>query len=470
MEKKKMKLAICGIRHESNSFSTMRTKLSNFRVMRGNEITQENFWNSFDNVEWAPTLMAGASPHALVDENTYLKLKSELIERLSASMPIDGLYLGLHGAMHVEGIGDGESDLIKSIREVVGPDIPISGSLDLHANVAPILAESTNSLTAYRTAPHVDGYETRERAVKHLIRCVEEEIQPANVLVKLPLLLSGEWAVTEAEPAKSLYAKLKEIESRPGILDASILIGCAWTDSPYTSVSVIVVGENGAKEARKCAADLAREIWDRRAEFGPEVEVASVDDAVKLAMSANEKPVVISDSGDNVTAGGAGDIPIFLDKLISAGAIDTVVAGLTDPDAVKSCIQAGKGSNITLNLGGKLDKTSGYLYKVTGIIDHIDSPSLAVLKVGGVKLILVSERQPCISKSTYERANINPLEQKAIVVKVGLLFSDIRDISQRSIMALSPGFTSLDLESLPYNQIRRPIFPLERDVEWEPEL
>ena len=464
-----MRLAVCGIRHESNSFSTMRTKLDNFRILRGKEITQDDFWNSFEGVEWAPTLVAGASPHGLVDMDTYLKLKAELIQRLSDSMPVDGVYVSLHGAMHVADMGDGESDLIKGVREVVGPDIPITGSLDLHANVAPIVAEATNALTAYRTAPHVDGAETRERAVKHLIRCVKEEIRPVNSLIKLPLLLPGESAVTEAEPARSLYAKLPEIESQPGILDASILIGCAWTDSPYTSVSVIVVGEEGGEEAKEAAMSLAREIWTRRVEFGPEVETASVEESIEKAMASKARPAVISDSGDNVTAGGAGDIPLFLDKLLDSGATDAVVAGLTDPDAVRSCVQAGIDSQITLSVGGKLDKISGYPFQVTGTVEHIDSPSLAVLRVKGVKIILASDRRAFTSLHSLNQAKIDPFKQKIIAVKVGLLHSDIRDISQKSIMALSPGFTSLMLDDLPYQRIKRPIFTLDSDMEWDPE-
>jgi len=461
-----MRLAICGIRHESNSFSTMKTEIENFRVARGPEVIQNDFWKSFQDVEWVPTLVAGASPHGLVSKNAYLELKTELINRLSDSMPVDGVFMSLHGAMHVEDLGDGESDLIRSVREVVGLDVPITGSLDLHANVSPILAESTNVLTAYRTAPHVDGTETMNRAVRHLINCVWDGSRPHNVLIKLPLLLPGEYAVTKTEPARSLYARLPEIESEQGVLDASILIGCAWTDSPYTSVSVIVVGEENSREAHKYAASLARDIWSRREEFVAEVETASVEEAIGIAMRRNERPVVISDSGDNVTAGGAGDIPIFLEKLLDAGATDAVIAGITDPDAVERCIQEGVGSEITLKIGGKMDKVNGYPFEVTGAVEHVDSPSLAVLKIEGVRVILVSDRRAFTSLRSFQQAKIDPMEQKIIVIKMGLLIGDIRDIARKAIMALSPGFTSLALDQLPYKQLSRPIFPLDADFEW----
>jgi len=464
--KKKMRCATCGIRHETNTFSTLRTELEDFRVTRGEEVKLGEFWNSFEDIEWVPTLLAGASPHGLVSKDAYLKLKQELVGRIRDAMPVDGVYMSLHGAMEVEEIGDGESDLVNSVREVVGLDVPIVASLDLHGNIAPAFAESTNVLTALRTAPHVDGSETEIRAVNHLVRCVRDGIRPVNVLIKIPLLLPGEYAVTEIEPARSLYAKLHEIESEEGILDASILIGCAWTDSPYTSVSVIVVAEEDTREAREYAVSLARDIWTRRREFGPDAETVPVEEAVRKAMEAKEHPVFISDSGDNVTAGGAGDIPLLLEKLLEAGATDTVIAGLADPDAVKLCIQAGVGSEITLSIGGKLDKVNGYPLEVTGVVEHINLPSLAVLKVEGVKVILASDRRAFTTLHSFEQAKVNPLDQKIIVVKVGYLFSELRDIAQKAIMSLSPGFTNLQLEQLPYKRIMCPIFPLDGDFEW----
>lgn len=468
--KEKIRCAICGIRHETNTFSSLRTELDDFRVQRGEEIQLGEFWNSFENVEWIPTLLAGASPHGLVSKEAYLQLKDELINRLHDGLPYDGIYMNLHGAMEVQEIGDGESDLMKGVREVVGSDVPIVASLDLHGNISPAFAASTNVLTALRTAPHVDGSQTERRALEHLMRCVKDGIRPANVLVKIPILLPGEYAVTEIEPARSLYAKLPEIESEEGILDASILIGCAWTDSPYTSVSVIVVAEEEGQKAREYATSLAHDIWTRREEFGPDVETAPVEEAIREAMSAKAHPFFISDSGDNVTAGGAGDIPIILEKLLNAGATDALVAGLSAPDAVKLCVQAGVGAEVTLNIGGKLDQVNGYPLEVTGTVEYLNSPSLSVLKVEGVKVILTADRRAFTTRQSFEQAKINPLEQKIIVVKLGYLFAGLREIAKGAVMALSPGFTTLLLEQLPYKRIMRPIFPLDGDFEWIPDL
>lgn len=464
---KEIRCAICGIRHETNTFSTLKTELKDFHISRGSEIKLSEYWNSFENVKWIPTLSAGASPHGLVSKSAYLKMKDDLIGLLKDNLPLDGIYMSLHGALEVEEIGDGESDLVKTVREIVGWDIPISASLDLHGNIAPALANSTNILTALRTAPHVDGSLTERRAIGHLVKCLKDGFQPVNIMIKIPLLLPGEYAVTEIEPASSLYARINDIETQEGILDASILIGCAWTDSPYNTVSVIVVAKEDNQKARDCAESLANEIWTRRTEFGPEVETVSVEEAIKKAIESKENPFFISDSGDNVTAGGAGDIPLILEKLLNADATDTVIAGISGPEAVKLCIQAGVNSRITLNIGGKLDKINGYPLQVTGIVEHINPPALAVLKVKGVRVILTSDRRAFTGPYSFEQTNIDPMKQKIIVVKLGYLFADLRSIARKSVMASSPGFTSLLLDTLPYKRIIRPVYPLDTDFKWD---
>jgi microcystin degradation protein MlrC len=181
--------------------------------------------------------------------------------------------------------------------------------------------------------------------------------------------------------------------------------------------------------------------------------------------------VFISDSGDNVTAGGAGDMPLFVERLLAAGAPDAVVAGLADAAAVEQCARAGAGARITLSIGGKLDVTHAQPLEVTGTVAHLDPPEqpvLAVLQVQGVTVVLTRDRQAFTSLASFRAAGIDPLQHRIIVVKLGYLFPELRNFAPRAIMALSPGFTDLRLEQLPYQRVRRPIFPLDRTVEWRP--
>lgn len=344
-----MRIAIGGIRHETNTFSPLRTGPDKFTVQRGADIMRDPLWNEWlrDDIDLVPTLIAEASPDGLVEHETYARLKRELIERLTDALPVDGIYLDLHGAMEVEGIGDGESDLITVVRACAGSDVLVSVSLDLHANVAPVVLDGVDILTAYRTAPHRDRTATRRRAVAHLVRCLRTGIKPVAVMIKLPMLLPGEFAVTDREPARSLYGLLDEVDSVSGILDCSVLIGCAWTDSPYTAVSVIVVAEHDHALAYEQAARLATAVWEQRAVFGPETPTMVIDDAIATALSVPERPVFLSDAGDNVTAGATGDSPLVAERLIAARVMDAVVMGLADAQAVADCARAGQGGHVT---------------------------------------------------------------------------------------------------------------------------
>lgn len=479
-----MRIAVGGIGHETNSFSTLWTGLDDFFVRRGEEIGRDPFWDEYrrDGIELVPTLFASAAPHGLVRKEAYLTLREELLSRLEAALPVDGVYLGLHGAMEVEAIGDGESDLAAAVRARVGPAVPIVASLDLHGNIAPALVETIDVLTALRTAPHRDGRQTRHRALRHLIRCAREGLRPASAMVKLPLILPGEYAVTEVEPARSLYAMLPTIEAKPGLMDASLMIGCAWTDSPYSTVSSIVVAEADANLARQEATRLAAAAWERRADFGPDVETASMEECVARALSAPEPTVFLSDSGDNVTAGGAGDLPLFVERLtdawrltsasrLAASAPDAVVAGIADPEAVAACARAGIGASVSLTIGGKLDTVHAKPLPISGTVRCLappDAPSLAVVQVERVEVVLTADRRAFTSFADFEAAGIRPLDRKIVVVKLGYLFPELRDRAPRALMALSPGFTDLRLNRLPYQRIPRPIYPLDPETKWQP--
>ncbi|MEM2027694.1 MAG: M81 family metallopeptidase [Candidatus Bathyarchaeia archaeon] len=463
-----MRILVGGIRHETNTFSTLHTDIEDFQVKRGSEILSEEPWRDFRGIEWAPTLLAYAFPHGLVSRRAYLSLKNELISRIEASPPADGILLDLHGAMEVEGIGSGEVDLVKNIREVASEDMPIAVSLDLHGNISRELAEKTDVITGFRTAPHTDSTQTKTRALMHLIECIKKGLKSRNVIIKVPIVLPGEFAVTHMEPAKTLYSRLYEIERVNGIMDASLFIGCAWSDTPNTSLSIIVVarGKEHCEKARDMARKLAREVWARRREFAPEVTPLPVDEAIDAAMRSKDEPVIISDTGDNVTAGGAGDTVILLEKLLQARAIDASMDAIVDPEAVSKLSQAEVGEKVSLELGGKLDSINSHPISVEGLVTHVDYPNLAVLRIDGVEVIVTSKRRLLTTLKEFEEIGVNPLKKKVIVVKAGYLFSDLRHIAKKSIWALTPGFTSLEIEKLPYRRIKRPIYPLDKEFEY----
>lgn len=472
------RIAVGGISHETNTFSPVRTTYDDFEIIRGATLLEHvhgERWQQ-QGIDLAPTIIASALPNGLVLKEAYLRLKNELLHEMAATLPVDGVFLSLHGAMEVEEIGDGEQDLVTAVRQLVGPDVRISISLDLHGNISPRLVQHAEILTAYRTAPHRDADQTRQRALGHLVNALQTGLQPRSALIRLPILLAGESAVTEVEPSRSLYSRLEKIERKPGMMDASLLIGCPWTDSPYTSVSVITVAQEDQALASQQAENLALEVWARRRDFVYGAETASVDEAVQLAIQSDERPVFISDSGDNVTAGAAGDIPLLAERLLAYGAEDALIVGLIDPDAVRKCAASGVGAELRLSLGGKLDRVNGHPLSVTGMVEHLipgtagpdSEPAMAVVKVAGVRIILTAGRRFFADRASIVAAGVDPMAQKIVVVKLGYLMPDLYDHAPRSIWALSPGATDLKLERLPYGRINRPIFPLDGIKNWSP--
>ena len=455
-----MRIAVGGIGHETNTFSTLRTQYADFRVRRGQECLETEAWAPLRGLaELAPTLIAGATPNGLVSMDAYGKLKTELLERLSGALPIDGLFLQLHGAMHVEEIGDGETDLLRDIRTLVGQDLPIAAALDLHGNLSQDFVGSVNILTALRTAPHVDGPETLSRGFRHLVRAIREGKRPVTAMVKLPLLLPGEYAVTAIEPSLSLYAHINEIEKEPGVWDASLMISCAWTDSPFTSVSTLVVSEERS-QAEALARSYADRVWEKRREFGPEVETISAEEAIRKALAVKDGPVFISESGDNVTAGGAGDVPVFLEMLLTSGLEDVLYAAIADPQSVEDCAFAGVGSGVILKLGGKLDAVNAHPLELEAEVLRLEAGT-ATVQAGGIIVVITDGRRPFHTLSAFEPTGIDPLSKRIVVVKQGYLAPELRERCAGTFMALTPGFTDLRIESLPYKHVVRPIYPLD---------
>jgi microcystin degradation protein MlrC len=461
-----MKIACCGIAHETNTFTSLPTGLSDLYIRRADEI-DDPVLDEFPLVEWARLLTASATPSGPITQSVYEALKDEILQGLEASLPLDGVYLPLHGAMEVTGIGDGESDLVGAVRELVGPAIPIAASLDLHGNVVPELCQAADILHAYRTAPHRDQDATRRRAIELLIQCIKTGKRPASAHVRVPLLLPGEKAITEVEPGNSLYQRLPEIDACEGVWTASLMCGFAWADVPEAAMTVFVFADDETT-ARNEAAGLAQEVWSHREEFGFDVETADIDESIRLALESSEC-VFLTDSGDNTTAGGAGDIPLFIESLIKVEAQNALVAGICDAAAVGQSIEAGIGAELELKLGGKLDTNFGPL-SVKAVVEYISQEDGVVIVVlGGIKVIITNRRRAYTRVQQFTDLGLDPLAFSIVVIKLGYLFPELRDIAPRHIMALSPGFSNEVIEESPFHSVQRPIYPLDQEFDFDAE-
>jgi microcystin degradation protein MlrC len=474
------RIGIAGLSCECCTFSPLSTREDDFAILRGDELrVAYEFIPRPPDAELVPLLGARALPGGSIDRSFYERIKAELLEVLVRRGPWDGLLLTMHGAAHVVGMEDAEGDLLASIREAVGPGCLISASYDLHGNVSRRVMRNLDLLTAYRTAPHVDTKETVRRAGTLLVEALRRASPPVRAFLRVPVLLPGEQTSTEWDPGARLYAAIPEIIERYGIQDASLLIGYVWADEPRASASVVVFGEQ-PERVNEAARVLARMVWDARREFRFGTEAASVNDCLRRAAESSVRPVLISDSGDNPSAGGAGDVPCVLEALLACGATDTLFASIADAAAVAQCRQVGVGTQLRVSLGGKLDPIHGDPLTVRAEVlsIHAISPppgtsagsaqSVVVLRVGGVDVIVTERRTPFHQIVDFERLGVDPRAYRVIVVKIGYLEPELKRLAARSLLALSPGAVNQDLESLVFERIRRPMFPLDPDMLWEP--
>ncbi len=316
-----MRIALGGIAIESCTFSPLPSRLDDFTVRRGADfLDRYPFLADFaGRAEFVPLLYARALPGGAVEPGAYAALKAEYLDLLRANGPWDGVYLDFHGAMHVRDMDDAEGDWVTAVREVVGPACLLAASFDLHGNISEREAATLDMLTAYRTAPHVDYIETRAKALHMLLDCLDQQLRPERVWIPIPVVLPGEKTSTEWAPGDRLYAALAESDGAPGLLDISLLVGYVWADEPRTSATVIATGFDRSVLARE-AQKVAQRYWDARHEFQFGVPAGTIDECIAWGLDAPEACVFISDSGDNPTAGGAGDTTVALAALIKHGA------------------------------------------------------------------------------------------------------------------------------------------------------
>jgi len=473
----KFRILTAGIKDESNTFNPYLTHENDFVIKRGKAVLENEEWAAYlknEGIEVIPTLHVDAGATGVVARDTYESFKSEIISGIKQAGNLDGIYLDMHGALHVEGYPDAQLDFVQSIRKEAG-DILISGSFDLHGNISSEFAQSLDILTGYRTAPHVDQSQTRLRAVTLLVNAIRNKWKPVVTHVNVPILIPGEKGITALEPLKSIYGYLPEIAKKEGLLDATIFVGMPWTDIPRAGMSIQVVAQDKSylTMARKELQNLATQLWEKREGLQFDVPTDDIVGAVETALKSEESTVFITDSGDNITAGAAGDNTLVLEYLISRGVQNAVVAGIVDPEAVRKCEEVGVGNEVSITIGGKVDTVFGKPLEIKGTVKRVsDFDSLTkrkpvVLELDGIDLVLLTERRSFLSPKDFEEVGLDPLKYKIVVVKLGYLFQGLRDIAPMAIMALTPGFANQTVEGLPYNNVTRPIYPLDEEMEWD---
>ncbi len=479
------RIAYGGISIECSTYSRLRTRMDEFTILRDAELAASDRFKFLKRypVPFMPTIVATATPGGPIERKTYEAIKAEFLKRLEALLPLDGLYLPMHGAMFVEGMQDAEADWYRAARKVVGPDCLLSASYDLHGNISQPIIDTLDMLSAFRTAPHIDREETMRRATDMLLHCLREKIRPTLMWAPIPVLVCGERSSTEWEPGKRLWAQLPALNREPGILDVSLLVGYVWADEPRTTAAVVITG-TAPDNQRKVATNLAQQYWDARAEFKFGTETCTVDECVQRAIDAKTQPAILADSGDNPTGGGNSDQATVLESLLRHKAQNVVFAGITDRPATEACYQVGVGQRVHLSIGSTLDPKASRPVKTEAMVRFLldeKNPARreAVVRIPadpgafvrqGITLVLSAYRRPYHDIVDFTRLGLDPKSFKIIVVKSGYLSPELAPIANPSLMALSDGAINQDIVHLPANRYRRPSYPFVADLKFTPKV
>lgn len=490
---KPLRIAIVGVSVEALIGSPLRTAKDAMQTYRGRELVEGNLWlvrgalarfAEEADVEPVPLYWSTALPGGALTSENYAAIKAESCALLAEQGPFDGVVVANHGALEVEGAAiQADADYLQAVRDTVGPDVPIAVALDLHGHMSEQMLRAGTVFSALRTAPHRDDRQTGYRAAHHLLRVLRTGITPRTAAVHIPILISGEQAVTTQEPGASLYAALPGFDSREGIIEANILVGFAFNDRPWTGMTALVTSDADPQAARACACDLAQAIWDRREDFVLRMETAQPVEGLLMAAESNRKPVYVSDSGDNSTAGAPGDLTGVLQAVLADPRLGNgVVAGIYAPALVARALAAGKGETIAFELGAEHISAPGTRMAVSGeILDCGPTLELdgfqpyrsaeggwAVIRIGTVLATFHDLPIGITTPGHFRAMGIDPERHPFYVVKLGYLHPQIEDIAARHILLLTEGTVSLDLSARAWSAVGRPAYPLERDMVWSP--
>ena len=484
-----MKVAIAALLQETNTFSPQATVRGHFLMTPGHELiesheTENSEIHGFaDSLAEAgarivPILGGWAVSYGRIKRNDFQSLLDELKEGVRKAGPLDGLLLALHGAWAGEGIDSCDGAVLRELRALLGPSVPIVATLDLHANLTRAMSDSADALVGYQTCPHVDLYETGRRAGDLMASLLRREIRPSMHAVKIPMVVQAENMLTDRGGFRQIYDRVRSLEGQGTTISASAFAVQPWMDVEELGWASLVITDNDPAGARAQANELARFIWSVRESFV--VSLPSVDDALEEAMATPGGPVVLGEGADGTMGGAPGDGTSILAGILKKEIDAPVAAVVVDPGAVEEAIQAGVGNAVTLRVGGTLDPDYATPVRVTGKVKLISDGEFrykgrvytgrlvkmgraVVLSVGRIRLLISQRPVPTTDPELYRSHGIEPRDMKLVLVKSPLgMRTEYEPIARSIIIVNSPGCCSPDLTTLPFARIPRPIFPFDQ--------
>ncbi|SDR92165.1 M81 family metallopeptidase [Bradyrhizobium canariense] len=483
------RIAVGGFLHETNTFAPTKATYDDFvhgggwpamalgagvlKTMRNINVGLAGFVEAAQANGWelVPTISCGASPSAHVTEDAFERVVKVMVDGIRDAGPLDAVYLDLHGAMVTEHFDDGEGEILARVRKVIGKDLPLVVSLDLHANVTPAMVEHADALIAYRTYPHVDMADTGRAAARHLALLLQSGQKFAKSFRQLPFLIPISWQCTNDQPTKGIYQKLAALES-DAVPTLSFAPGFPAADFPDCGPSVFAYGRTQA-DADSAADAMTKIIAGHEDDF--DGRIYSPDEGVRHAMElakSARKPIVIADTQDNPGAGGDSDTTGMLRALVRNNATKAAIGVIYDPLSAQAAHAAGVGATVALALGGKSGISGDAPYKENFIVEKLsdgqfvapgpyyggrdmDMGPSAALRIGDVRVVVSSHKAQLADQSMYRYVGIEPTEQSILVNKSSVHFrADFEPIAEKLLICASPGAMPADTATLPWTRLR----------------
>lgn len=486
------RILVLDCKQEISSFNPLASEYANFHVSRGDELFAHRGLNTelggafgvFEarsDVTVVPTIAARAGSAGLLSAAGWARLSSEILDAVRARIDgVDAVYASLHGAMGADGELDPEGYLLAEIRRMVGPDVPIVISLDLHGILTDRMLRQVNALTLYHTYPHVDFADTGARAARLLLRILDREVSPVTARVVVPALVRGDELITATGCYGDLIRECQRIERDGTALAAGIMIGNPFTDVPELCTQVIVETDGDAALAEAEAIRLAGEFWPQR--FRMQGKLIPLDRAIAQARTM-KGPVVFTDAADATSSGATGDSNAILAALRAAGYSGRVLAQIVDPAAAAAAHEAGVGATVSVTLGGAIDRARYRPMPVTARVrllsdgqsrletmrTELDAGPTAVLAFDNFTVVVFSRSISLFDRAMYYANGCNPVDFDLIVVKSPHTEFHMYDAwVEKNFNIDAPGATSADIPSLGHTICMRPIYPLDPDIGFVP--
>ena len=515
-----MRIAILGMFHETNTFAVeLNDDPLVVPVQTGQEIIEQAHPRSYiggfiegalkhPGVELVPIAyvdFVNSERGGMITADVFQYFLNMLINGLRQEQPLDGVYFALHGAMDVqEPYADAEAVLIREARKLLGDDLPFVGTYDFHSNYTD---DECSLLVPFplNTNPHVDAYERGLEAAECLFKMLAGEIKPVTKRVYVPIIGpnigQSSWNINPEEeqrlPVYQLNVLREEMEKMPGVINVTIQGGYGYSDLPYTGMCIIVTTDNDEALADRLAKQLAVELWAKRQEILTVRPILPIDEGIKKAMAIEDGLVCLVDLGDDPGSLCPADSPAVLEALIRLGAQDCVLT-IRDANVVKAAMKAGIGATLTMEVGASADqrfykplKVTGYVkllddgkYKIVGPIHggwskevskesfrDADVGPRAVIRIGNkIDVIFSQSQQTGKDRDFFKSAGIVLEEKKIIVVKSNQAHRASFDpVVDYTIELDTPGVSTANYSRLPFKNIPRPIYPLDLEMQWEPD-